>query len=120
MELQSVSTQSNAITAYTSQQQAVRPPDRNQSTQNDPQDAETRVADRVTLSPESRPIPDPLTAQTQQPTQAATVNRTDEAERPNRPEENEKKAQAQDGNRPPPHPQSVAHALQAYTQATVV
>lgn len=118
MELQALSAQSGADVTNTIQQQAIRPPERNEAAlQREQTDNEQRVADRVTLSSAATQAADqqnPPLPRVEQTERSEPVPQPDAAEPSPRPEASERQAD----NRPAPR--SVARALEAYTQTTLV
>ncbi len=128
MEVQSLNlnAQSGAVAAFANQQQAARPPERNEvARQREQEDTESRVGDRVTLSsaarqPTNQQNPSLPLQRTEQTDRNAQISPPNSTERAPRLVENNNPQQDQAGNRPPPQPQSVARALEAYTQTSLV
>lgn len=120
MELQALSAQSGADVTNAIQQQTIRPPERNEAAQQrERADSEQRVADRVTLSTEAHLAAEQQTSplpRVEQTEPNAPARPPEAAEPSPRPEQTERQTQA-DG-RPPAR--SVARALEAYTQTTLV
>lgn len=126
MEVQSLNSnvQSGAVATFANQQQTARPPERNEvARQREQEDTESRVGDRVTLSSAARQPTNqqnPTLQRTEQTDRNTEVRPSNSTERAPRLAENNNPQQAQAGNRPPPQPQSVARALEAYTQTSLV